>query len=145
MFAYYYGQLANQTDSRAAALVVKRYYAVASRGDARRACSMIVSSVAEGLPIEYGKYGASYLRGAKTCQAVLSRMFQHNRAELALPVTVRGVLVSGGQGYAFVNSKKMPVSVVALKRRAGGWVIDSGLGSPVALDGLHASSAALGQ
>lgn len=135
LLAYYDGQLAGAADTRNAAAAVRRYYATAARGDAQRACSMLVPSVARALPIDYGRYGDAYLRGAKTCQAVLGRMFRHSHSTLTVPLTVRGLLAHGAQGYAFISSPKMPVSVVQLQRSATGWAIDSPLGAPVSVAG----------
>lgn len=135
MFAYYYGQLAGATDTDRAAVAIRRYYEAAARGETGRACSMIVPSLARALPIDYGKDGEAYLRGAKTCQAVLARMFGHRRSTLTVRPTVRGLLAHGTQGYAFIGSAKMPVSVVELQRGAGGWTIASPLGTPVSMSG----------
>ena len=136
MFAYYYGQLAGAADTRRAAGVVKRYYAAAAAGDARTACSLLVPALAKGLPNEYGHQGPSYLRGANTCQSLLSRVFRRAHPALTLPITVRGLLAHGDTGYAFVNSKKLPVSVVELQRKHGSWVVDSAIGVPMSLNGV---------
>jgi hypothetical protein len=132
MFAYYYGQLASAADTRKAGAAIRLYYKTAAKGDARRACSMIVPSVAKALPIDYGRDGDAYLRGAKTCQAVLGRMFRHSHS-LADSLIVRGLLTHGAQGYAFIDSNKMPVSLIELQRSSNGWAIDSPLASPVSI------------
>lgn len=135
LLAYYDGQLAGATDTRRAAATVRRYYETAARDDARRACSMVVPSLAKALPVDYGKYGEAYLRGAKTCQAVLGRIFRHSHSILTVPPTVRGLLTHGAQGYAFISSRRMRVSVIQLQRSAGGWAIDSPMGAPAHVAG----------
>lgn len=133
MFAYYYGQPASAADTRAAAQEIGRYYQAASRGEGQRACSIIAPALAKSMPVEYGKFGPAYEHGANTCQAVLGRMFRKHHSSLTLPPTVRGLLAHGSQGYAFISSNKMPVSLVELERSGSGWKIDTPLAGPVPL------------
>jgi hypothetical protein len=144
MFGLYYGQVANVADTRRAAAVVRRYYAVAADGDARTACSLLVPPLVKGLPNEYGRLGPSYLRGAKTCQSILLRIFHRVHWALVAPITVRGFLAHETNGYAFVNSKKLPVSVIALERIRGSWVVAVPIGVPMSLNGVTPVAPSIG-
>lgn len=130
IFAFY-GYAPSAADTRAVTAVVKRYYALATAGDANRACSMISPEWVKAIPVDYGQFGSPYLRGAKTCQAVLSRMFRHNHGELTAPVEVTGVLAKGIRAYAVLNSTTMPASIIPVVHQHGVWLIDAPLGGRV--------------
>jgi hypothetical protein len=128
----FYGHPAGTTDRRAIIALVKRYYAAAAAGDGKGACAMLVPSLLKSIPVEYGQLGASYLRGAKTCAAVLLRLFESRHRELSVPVAVIGVFVKGPyDAYAAVVSSKMPTSIITLNHEHGAWMITRPLGSTV--------------
>jgi hypothetical protein len=142
IFAYYYGQPASATDSRAVEASVQSYYAIAARGDGHLACSRLLPSVAKALPAEYGRHGPAYLHGTTTCTAVLSRMFARSHARLSARPKVRGVLANSNDAYAFVESSKMPVSVMEVKRVEGRWLMATALAAPALLNGRASIAAA---
>jgi hypothetical protein len=60
---------------------------------------------------DYGRApGPKYLRGAKTCSAVMSRLFKHLQAQLATSIEVTKVLVGGGRADVVVVSRTVPAS-----------------------------------
>jgi hypothetical protein len=124
-----YGQTAGATDRQAITAVVKRYYAAATAGDGQRACAMIIPSLVKAVPEDYGQLGPSYLRGGKTCQAVMARLFSHFHSELTAPVAVTGALVNGDHALALLGSARMPASYITLQRQRGGWTINALLGN----------------
>jgi hypothetical protein len=124
-----FGHAASASQARAVTALVKRYYAVAATGDGAKACTMLLPSFAKAVPLEYGKYGPSYLHGGKTCAGVMTRLFAHARRELAASVQVTNVRVSGPTALAFLGSKKMRASSIVLHRQGSGWRIAQVLGS----------------
>lgn len=127
----YYGHPASAIVSREVAAVAKRYYAAAAAGDGKRACSMMEPSLVKSIPVVYGQLGASYLRGAKTCPAVMVRMFKHRHHELIAPVTVTGVLEKGKNAYALLGSTRIPASFIGVLHEHGAWMIDRPIGGSI--------------
>lgn len=127
ILASYYGYVATPEDKRAVTAVVKRYYPVAVSGDGRRACALMASSAARSAVANFGRLGTSYLRGARTCPQVLSRMFKHRHGELTQPIAVTGVLTRADHAFAIVDSPKMPDSIVSLQREDGAWRVNTPL------------------
>lgn len=127
----FYGHPASPSDRHAITTLIKRYYALAAADNAKSACAMLVPGLAKSLPVDYGQLGESYLHGAKTCEAVLSRMFEHSRRELSVPITVNGVFVNGEQAYASLGSTRMPLSIIILTHEHGKWIIAKPLGSRI--------------
>jgi hypothetical protein len=128
-----FGEPASKADVRAMTPVVKRYYAVAAAGDAKRACAMIDPAFTKALSAEIRVSAPSYLHGAKTCQAAAADTFRHYRHELTVPIRVNGALTDGNTGYVVVSSAKMPDSMIAVRRMHAAWVIDSVLGAKIPL------------
>lgn len=132
ILAAYYGYLAGRADSRAIATVVKRYYALAAAGNARAACSMIAPNVVRSLPITYDRGpGAVRSRKASSCEAIVARIFERNRAELRAPIHLTGVLTRGANGYALFDSASAPPSIASVVRARGAWMVASPLGAPI--------------
>lgn len=123
-----FGHAASASDARAVAALVRRYYAVAATGNGAKACAMLLPSVAKAVPLDYGKFGASYLHRGKTCAGVMTRLFAHAQRELTAPVQVTNVRVSGLTALAFLGSKKMRASGIALHREGSGWAIAQVIG-----------------
>jgi hypothetical protein len=124
-----YGHAAGPVDTRAVAALVKRYYAAAAAGDGKGACSMLLPSLAKAAPEDYGEFGPQYLRGGKTCEAVLSLLFEHFHNTLTAPVGVTGVRVEGNQAHALVGSATMSASYITLQRERGVWALNELLGN----------------
>jgi hypothetical protein len=127
-----YGHSASGPETRALRGIVKRYYAAASSGDGAAACSLLLPSLARSVPEDYSKVsGPSYLRGGKTCQAVMSMLFRHFRKQLAEAITVVGVRVEGSTAQAVFSSRRMPASNILLMRQGSSWKVASILGQPL--------------
>jgi hypothetical protein len=127
-----YGAPAGASRQRAVAAAVQRYYAIARSGDGARACAQIATGVAGSLAEDYGRaYGPPYLRGARSCAAVMSRMLAHERWRLAGPVTVTGVRIRGDHALALLGSTSVPAGAIALGREHGAWRIEGTLGGPL--------------
>lgn len=126
--AVHFGHAASTSEAGAVTAVVRRYYAVAATGNGARACTMLFPSVAKAVPLDYGKFGASYLHGSRTCAGVMTRLFAHDRRELAAPVRVTNVRVSGPTALAFLGSKRIRASEIALHREGSAWRISQVLG-----------------
>lgn len=126
-----FGAPATPKDAHAIAAMVERYYSVALAGNGARACSMIDSGLARATPTSYGAHGPVYLRGAKTCAAVLGRLFAHERAHLPATVLVTDVRLNGTVALAFFGSTHLPASDISLEREGSTWKIAQLLGSPL--------------
>jgi hypothetical protein len=128
-----YGQAAGTSDKRALAALVERYYAAAAAGDGAAACSVIDPSFAKAIPEDYGQApGPGYLRGAKTCPAVMTLLFKYFHSQLGGAVEVTGVRVKGDQAFVLLGSTTRPASYLTLKRKGGGaWGIEGLLATPL--------------
>jgi hypothetical protein len=124
------GHAADAATRRAITALVKRYYAAAAVEDGRRACSMLPPELAKAVPLDWGgSNGPEYLRGQKTCQAVMVLLFKHSHDQLSAPVTVTGVQLNGNSAYAFVGSATMPAGYLIVQRQHGAWAIVALLGN----------------
>jgi ketosteroid isomerase-like protein len=121
--SFSYAHTANAADEQTIAATVKRYYAIAAAGDGQRACSMLMPSLVRAVPLDYGRLGPPYLRGAKTCRTVLALLFRHLHSGLSAPIAVTGVLVDGDHAYALLGSAKTPAGYITLQREHGAWKI----------------------
>jgi hypothetical protein len=117
------GRAPSAAVSRSVTAAAKRYYALAVADDGKTACSMVTPGFAMALPVDYGQFGPSYLRGARTCQAVLTRIFKHSHDELTAPIKINGVLAKGNHAYAVLDSRKMPASILPLVEEHGTWMV----------------------
>jgi len=121
----YYARAAAATDAQAITVLVRRYYAAAAAQDGARACRLTYYIDVETLPEQYGQPpGPLWLRGAHTCRAVLSRVFEHFHRELSVPIQVTGVRVGGDHAYALVGFRTLPAGYVKLRREGGAWKVD---------------------
>jgi hypothetical protein len=112
--------------------LVGHYYAAAAAEDGAGACALTYFILVETLPEDYGgPPGPQYLRGATTCQAVLSRVFAHFHARLTRPMTVTGVRVDGALAYAVLGSTTMAPGYMEARRERGAWKIDRALAAPL--------------
>jgi ketosteroid isomerase-like protein len=116
------GHAASTTVRGAVAAVVERYFTAAAKGDSAIACSLLRPGLAKSLPEAYA--GASYLRGAKTCQTFVSLLFKRLHDRLAGTVKVTGVRVMGNQAVALLGSTTKPASDIMLAREGGSWRIE---------------------
>lgn len=126
------GVPASPADARAVAAAVKRYYAVAATGNGAKACSMMAPSFASSVPVDYGKFGPSYLHGGKTCAEIASREFEHSRRQITAAIYITAVhLEHPDRAYALIGSRITPASYIAVVREGGAWKIGALLGRPM--------------
>jgi hypothetical protein len=103
-------------------MAVERYYAVAAAGDGAAGCSLLTSIEARSAPENYGRPpGPSYLRGGKTCPAVLSLLFKHLHRQLAAGIRMTGVRVEHNRAVALFSLTGMPFAYTFLRREGGSW------------------------
>lgn len=126
-----YGHPPSATVAGAILSVAKRYYAAASVEDGAAACSLLFAGLAHAVPEDYGHAGPSYLRGGKTCQAVLSMLFQHFHEQLTEAITVVEVRVEGSDAQVVFSSRKMPASRIFLVRQGHSWKVSALIGQPL--------------
>jgi hypothetical protein len=120
------GNKADQTDKRAITALIKRYYAAAASGDGAAACSLLSSSLVNGLA--EGQEGPGHSQGM-TCGIALSRLFKQQHALLAADdiatMSVIDVHVKRNLAIALVGFKTMPVGDIPLKREMSHWTINA--------------------
>jgi hypothetical protein len=127
-----YGHAASATEAAVIASVVRAYYAAAASGDGQRACALTYYLDAETLPEKYGEPpGPLWLKGARTCPALLARVFANYHKKLTVPVVVTGVRVNGSHADALVGFKTLAAGYVKLRREGNSWKIDGLLAQPL--------------
>jgi hypothetical protein len=127
-----YGHPPSAGERAAIGRVVKRYYVAASAGDGATACSLLPASLARSLPEDYGRSsGPAYLRGARTCQAIASKLFARMHEQLAEAITIVEVRVKGSSAQVVLSSRKMPASDIQLLRQDGAWKVEELIGQPL--------------
>jgi hypothetical protein len=127
-----YGKVPSSAERTEIANVVTRYYAAAAKADGAAACALIVPSLTKSIPRDYGSgAGPSYLRGGKTCAAVLTKLFKHDAGELAEPPTLVSMRVKGAAGQVVLGSRILAASLLDVSRQGHTWRIQGLLGSPL--------------
>jgi hypothetical protein len=123
------GVPASPAAAKTIAAVVKRYYAVAVTGNGAKACSMMARSFARSVVVDYGKFGAPYLHGAKSCAEIASREFAHSRRMITAAIYITAVhLEHPDRAYALFGSRTAPAGFIAVVREGGMWKVDALLG-----------------
>jgi hypothetical protein len=121
----YQGHEASAADRQAITVLIKRYYAAAASDDGAGACALTYYIDIETIPEQYGQPpGPLWLRGAKTCPAVLSLVFKHFHSRLTAAIEVTGVRVSGDRADVLVGFRTLPAGVVKARREGHTWKID---------------------
>jgi hypothetical protein len=127
-----YGEPPSPAERTEIADVVTRYYAAAATADGATACSLLLPSLARGVPRDYGSgAGPTYLRGGKTCAAVMARLFEHSHAELVVPAKLLSIRAKGAVAQVVLGSRVLPASLVGLRRQERAWRLVTLLGSPL--------------
>jgi hypothetical protein len=116
-----FGRAAGSRDARALREMAARYIGAERAADGRAACAMLVPAVASSLVETYGSSRSGFLRGSKSCQAVMSRLFGHIRRRFSTPTKIVAVRVAGDRAVVLIGSKLMPASYFSLRRERGGW------------------------
>jgi hypothetical protein len=120
-----FGHSATPSDVRAIAALLKRYYATTFANDGAHACSMVMASFVKAVPLDYGVFGARYLRGSKTCAAVLTRMFAHEHSRLVAEAPYLAVLDVRLQGKGALVllgfGERHPEREITVGREGSSW------------------------
>lgn len=125
-----FGPRANMAETRAVAVLVRRYLAAAAAGDGARACSMVFPGIAKTVASVLGGAGEPPYSHGTSCAEVVSNIFHFYRAQLNSEnrvLGVRDVLVRGDQGIAVLASKKrssLPLRIFHLRRDGSAWTIN---------------------
>jgi hypothetical protein len=126
----FYAHPAGPADKRAVTAFAKRFMAVAAREDGATACGLLLPSLAESLPSEFGKNksGLSYLR-ATTCPGVMSKLFKHFHQQFAAEfagLKVTGVRVAGKTAFALLAFKGLHERrYMGVERYDHGWRLEA--------------------
>jgi hypothetical protein len=128
-----YGHAASPSDDKAVTALVKRYYTAAAAGDGASACSMIIPSLAKAVPEDYGRApGPTYLRGGKSCPAVMSLLFKHSHQQLATylaTLKVVRVRLNGKNGLVVLSFGTLPERQISVDQHGSAWKIEALLDS----------------
>ncbi len=120
------GRVPSESDRQAITTLLQQYYATALAGNAAKACSMLLSVMAESVVEDYGVTpgGPPYMHGA-TCPAVLTGLFKHFHTLLALQVPmlkVTRIRLVGHRGQALLNfGAKLPEREIPIAREGPTW------------------------
>jgi hypothetical protein len=124
-----FGHAANLSERRAITALLKRYYATALAGNGARGCSMLYSTLAEAAVEDDAQPpGPVYMRGAKTCAAVMTLLFKHYHAQLAaeLPkLRVTHVRLEEHHGIAFLSFGALPERQISVVREGHTWKLNT--------------------
>ncbi len=115
----YYGRPANAVDQRLSVALVTSYFAAAAAEDGTKACSLLLSVVAESVAEDDGHTAA--LRGS-TCAVVLSKLFKlhhHLLTEKHATLRVIGVRVEGSRALVVLEFSAIPEVRKITERRVG--------------------------
>ena len=123
------GQAANAADRRAITSLIKRYYAAALAENGARACSLLYSTLAEAITIDYsGEPGVSYMQGAKTCGAAMALYFKHFHPQLVAEVPkleVTLIHLVEHHGLAQLRFGTLPERETSIQREGHTWKMTS--------------------
>jgi hypothetical protein len=119
-----FGSPATAAEAHAISALLRRYYATAAAGNGALACSMILASIVKAVPLNYGVYGPTYMRGGKTCAQVLVRLFAHEHRRLLAEtahMTVTSVRLQGDLGLAMLGFSGLRERQISLQREHVTW------------------------
>lgn len=123
-----YGHPASASDRRAIVSLLKRYYKVALAQEGAKACSLLYSMLAEGVPEDYGSYaGPVYMRG-NSCPTIMTKLFTHFHPVLALELPkfkVRWIGLEEHYGRAVLSFGRLPEREIRLAREGHTWKVDT--------------------
>jgi hypothetical protein len=120
----FFGHEASAAERQAIAALLRRYYALATRGDGRKACGLMHPLIVEHIPEEYEEQPAGY---GHTCATVMSKLFQMRHARLVLDsstLVLTGVRAEGDRALVLVRFAGEPVpDHIAVHREGSSWKI----------------------
>jgi hypothetical protein len=112
---------AGNSDTRAIAAAVKRYFAAATAEQGTNGCSLLDQPLAQAIAGEHP--------GGGSCSASLAALFkaqhQHFLAENTNTMVVTGVFVSGAEGFVKLGFRTSPETEITVQREGGAWKIDA--------------------
>jgi hypothetical protein len=120
------GHAASASDRHAIAALLKHYYALAAAGDGTHGCAFLSSQLRRTFVQAVGEDGPRYLRGLKSCTAILSRMFNRNHAQLsayAARLKVAEVRIVGKVGLVILDVRPHPARSIEVIRERGRWML----------------------
>jgi hypothetical protein len=125
--------VATAADRPVVVALVRRYYAAALAGDGAKACSMLYSPFAHSVAEDYGQApGPTYLRGAKTCSALMSGVFEHFHKRLVAEALVLRSRVTarlkGYQGSALLSVGRKIEFELPVRHELNAWKVVGLLG-----------------
>ena len=123
-----YGHAATATEQRAITALIKRYYTVALAEDGAAACSLLYSTLAEGVAEDYGHSppGPPYMAG-NTCPTVMQMLFRHFHRQLTaeLPLLhVSRVRLKAHRGWVLLSFGSLPEREISVTREGSVWKVD---------------------
>jgi hypothetical protein len=124
-----YGPRARPEDARAIAALVKSYYRASLAGAATRACSLLSSSLAEGLSAAQRGSAEGRAGCAEPMGVLLTEQHRRLVSEEVSTMRVSSVHVKGDLGLAVLNFHRTPESVIVVEREGGTWRIDALVGT----------------
>lgn len=127
-----FGHKADQADTRAVAVTVKRYYGAVATDDGARACSLIYSPMAKALPEVAGEALNQPTLRYKSCALAMSLLVRHRNEQPTADVKtieVTSVRVKGAQGIALLRSRRMRAGEIVVHREGPEWKIQDTFGS----------------
>src|SRR5580693_5898170 len=119
-----FGPAADKADRQAITKLIKRYYAAALSENVVPACAMIYTPIEETMAESYGVLGPPYLRGAKSCPAVLSKLFHYFHEELAAEVPLLSVIavrLYRSHGLVLLGFGSLPEREIKVERERHTW------------------------
>jgi hypothetical protein len=129
----HFGKAASSSDVRAITALVKRYYAAAAALDGAKACSLLYSTLEEGVVEDYGQSppGPTYMVG-KTCPEVLKGLFEHSHEQIAVhnaTLKVARVRLEEHHGFVVLSFGKLPERELGVTREGHTWKLNALLDS----------------
>jgi hypothetical protein len=129
-----YGHEAPAGEGLAVTSLLERCFRAEVAHDDATAFVVIDPGLTKTAPKSYGQLGPSYLHGATTCAAVMSRLFEHYRHELAAKrhgLKVPSLRVEGKEGFAMLDFPGMLERQIAVEHRDGSWHVETLLDGPM--------------
>ncbi len=128
-----YRGIANQVETRAITMLVKRYYAASLSDDAARACALLSAALGKGLAVrqaqltQLGRTTATAQDARGTCVAAISPLLAQEHQHLATedPTTMRmiGLHLKGNLALVVLGFKRAPEAEIIVEGKGRAWKI----------------------
>jgi hypothetical protein len=123
-----FGRVAGPTETRAAAVVVERYYRAVAVNDGATACRLMYPSMAQATPETIGPLAGRH----ESCATVMTLLFRTRDGSPTRDVAgivVAKLRVKGARGIALLRSPTMHEGEIVLRREGRRWMVLDRLGS----------------